>query len=124
MMKQFPQDLSLRQTKKFLDEVKKEMKVERPRLVLDCSHMRQVDNSVLYLLICCLEEAIKHNGDIKLAALPPVVANKLSTTGVSRLFEIFNTPAEAMNSFNQSSLDALSPTLITVPSDYGAESAA
>ena len=90
MLKQFPQDLSLKQTRAFLDEIKTAMKVERPRLVLDCSHMRQMDNSVIYLLLCCLEEAIKHNGDIKLAAVPSKVAAMLTTSGVSRLFEVFH----------------------------------
>ena len=124
MLKQFPQDLSLKQTRAFLDEIKTAMKVERPRLVLDCSHMRQMDNSVIYLLLCCLEEAIKHNGDIKLAAVPSKVAAMLTTSGVSRLFEVFHTPAEAVTSFGRLTAGTFSPAIAAEPSGFGTESAA
>ncbi len=99
MLKTFPPDLTLKETRNFLNEIKNAVKVERPHLVLDCTHIREVNDSMVYQLLCCLEVAIKHNGDVKLAAVPAGVSKALITTGVSRLFEVFPTTAEAVASF-------------------------
>ena len=41
----------------------------------------------------------KQNGDLKLAAIPPASAVILELTRVDRLFEIFATVSEAVDSF-------------------------
>ena len=45
------------------------------------------------------EEAIKRNGDVRLAGISPGVIATLESTGVISLFEIFGSNAEAINSF-------------------------
>jgi len=77
------------------------MNANRPRLVLDCADIRECDSWVIRLLLHCLEEALKRNGDVKLAAVPPAAAVALASTGVARLFETFDTTAEAVNRFHQ-----------------------
>jgi len=52
-------------------------------------------------MFCCLEEAIKHNGDVKLAELPAGSDSILELTGVNRLFDIFDTAAAAVHSFQE-----------------------
>jgi hypothetical protein len=54
---------------------------------------------LVYILLCCLEETLKRNGDVKLAALPPPAMAVLHVTGVNRVFEIHDTIPEALNSF-------------------------
>jgi anti-anti-sigma regulatory factor len=44
------------------------MNNDRAYIVLDCSKVGVMDRSAIYLLLCCLEEAMKRNGDVKLAA--------------------------------------------------------
>jgi ABC-type transporter Mla MlaB component len=39
-------------------------------MVLDSSKLCQVDNAAFYLLSSSLKEALKRNGDVKLAAIP------------------------------------------------------
>jgi hypothetical protein len=58
------------------------------------------------LLLHCLEEAMKRNGDVKLAAVPTAAAVLLVSTGVARLFEAYDTTAEAVNSFHQLPVNA------------------
>jgi len=58
-----------------------------------------MDRRVIQLLLGCLEEAIKRNGDVKLSAVPKAAKAILEVTGVSRLFEVFDTNAEALISF-------------------------
>ena len=55
------------------------------------------------LLLRCMEEAMKRNGDVTLTALPVGAANVLNRTGVSNLFDIFATNAEAVSRVEQMS---------------------
>jgi anti-anti-sigma regulatory factor len=93
-VKRLPDVLSMQQKIAFLHEVASVMKTSRPRLVLDCSNLRECDGSAIHLLLHCLEEAMK------LAAVPTAAAVVLVSTGVARLFETFDTAAEAVNSFH------------------------
>ena len=99
---QVPKILSAKEGRTFLRDLQSLINDDRPRLVLDCSKVHQLDRSVILLLLCCLEEVMKCNGDIKLADLPPGAAEMLQMTGADRLFEIYQTTAEAVNSFHQS----------------------
>ncbi len=44
---------------------------------------------------------MKRNGDVKLASIPPAAAAILELTRVGRLFETFDSTADAVNSFDQ-----------------------
>jgi len=79
--------------------------VDRPAVVLDCSTLRVLDRPTLHLLLCCLEEAMKRNGDVRLAALRPEVRSVLHSTGVDFLFQCFETVSEAVESYRRTQLD-------------------
>jgi anti-sigma B factor antagonist len=118
-VKQLPEQLSVKQERVFFREVESSMNVDRPCLVLDCSHVRRLDGSVIHLLLCCLEEAIKRNGDVKLAALP---AGAEAAAALTRLFEIFDTTADAVKSFRLP-MEAASEALVPeVPAPRAEES--
>jgi anti-anti-sigma regulatory factor len=102
-VKQLPDGLTLKQGRSFFRELESYMNLDRPWIVLDCSRLRQVDRRVIHLLLCCLEEAMKRNGDVKLAAMPPEAEAILELTGVKSLFEIFATNADALDSFHRTS---------------------
>ncbi len=76
----------------------------RPSVVLDCTCVRQIDGSFLHLLLCCLEEAMKRNGDVRLAGIPAQAKLALETMGVHRLFRLFPTTEEAIESFQGSNM--------------------
>lgn len=100
-VKQLPETLSVKQGRSFFREVESCLNEDRPRVVLDCSKVRQLDNAGIRVLLRCLEEAIKRNGDVKLAAIPPGAAAILELARVEHLFEAFDTTADAVNSFYQ-----------------------
>ena len=100
-VKEFPGALNTPQGRLFLGEVQSYLHDERPCIVLDCSKIDQMDRPSIQLLLCCLEEAIKRNGDVKLAAVPAGAKSTLKLAGVDRIFEIFDTNAEAVNSFRR-----------------------
>jgi len=119
-----PETMTTKQIRTFFHEIESCMSVDRPRIVLDCSKVRRLDRSVVQLLLCCLEEAMKRNGDVKLAAMPPGAGTILELTGVNRLFDIFDTTADAVNSFNRLPIDAVSEALLPAGTPHESESAA
>lgn len=98
-VKSLPEALSMEKGRRFFSELESCMNIDRPLIVLDCSRVRQMDRSAIHVLLCCLEEAMKRNGDVKLAELPAEVKEILKLAGADRLFEIFDTNAEAVKSF-------------------------
>jgi anti-anti-sigma factor len=108
VVRQLPETVDLKRGHLFLRELESSMNVERPCIVFDCSLLIQMDMPAVQLLLHCLEEAMKRNGDIKLAAIPAGMRTTLDLTGVNRLFEIFDTNIDAVNSFLRLPLHAAS----------------
>ena len=100
-VKQLPETLTVKQGNALFREIQSEMNTDRPRMVLDCSNVRQLDKPFVHLLLCCLEEAMKRNGDVRLAALPAGSEAVLEQTGIKRVFDIYDTAAEAESSYHQ-----------------------
>jgi len=82
-------------------ELKGCLDVDRPSLVLDCSQLRQMNRQILFILLSCLEEAMKRNGDVRLAAVSPQAKAALKATGADILFRFFETTADAVASFQR-----------------------
>jgi anti-sigma B factor antagonist len=100
--------LSEKQSRLLLRKLESSINIDRPSIVLDCSKVRRMDRSAINLLLCCLEEAMKRNGDVKLASVPQEARTTLELCGVDRLFEIFDTNAEAVSSFRRLPADEYS----------------
>jgi len=73
--------------------------VDGPAVVLDCSMLCRVDKPAIHFLLCCLEEAMKRNGDIRLAGLQPALMAEIRSTGLDSLFQIFESIEDALESF-------------------------
>jgi anti-anti-sigma factor len=96
-----PADVTASVERTFLHDLQEYVETERPRLVLDCSAIRRMNKATLHLLLSCLEEAMKRNGDVRLAALPSETRSAPQMAGLRRLFEVYPTVAEAVHSFQQ-----------------------
>jgi len=98
-IRQLPEKLDVEQGQIFFRELGSCMNVERPRIVLDCSMAREMDQYTAHLLLCCLEGAIKRNGDVRLAMVYPAALVNLELAGIAKLLRIFDTVDEAVESF-------------------------
>lgn len=96
---QLPEQLKRQEVGPFLEELQPLLESDRPRVVLDCSQVRHIDSAGVEMLLHCMQETMKRDGDLKLAAISPESAVILELMRVDRLFEIFNTPDEAVQSF-------------------------
>ncbi len=101
IVKHLPESLSRERAHQFFAEVAPLLEGDRPSLVFDFSAVRDMDSAGVEVLLRCMEEAMKSNGDLKLAAVPPQVAVILELTQVSRLFEHFENPADAVESYHR-----------------------
>src|SRR5579875_2704588 len=79
----------------FMRELAVHMKENRPQIVVDCSELRQFDKCALRLLLHTLENALKRKGDVRLAGVPDDASALLESTGATRLFDFYETAAEA-----------------------------
>ena len=118
-VRQLPPTMDATQSRRFLRETERSTSLERPCIVLDCSRMREMSNVALQLLLSCLEEAMKRNGDVRLAAVPPEARLVLERNAVDGLFKMFDTVQEAIDSFHRRAANA-GAQLFMSPSPIGA----
>jgi anti-anti-sigma factor len=101
VIKRLPAILDQAHGQAFLQEVEPLLKADRSQIVLDFAEVQQLHESGVVMLLSCMEEVMKGNGDLKLAAVPAASAVILELTGVHSLFEIFDTASDAAQSFQQ-----------------------
>jgi anti-sigma B factor antagonist len=106
-VRKLPERISGAQRQEVYKDLEGCLSVDRPAVVLDCSAVRELDSSALHLLLCCLEEAMKRNGDVRLAGLRPEVKMTLQTAEVETLFQCFEDLSEAVDSFHRPQLDLI-----------------
>ncbi len=99
VVKRVPERLNLKHARIFFQEVQPFLTADRPQIVFDCSPVRQMDAAGVDMLLRCMARVMKRDGDLKLAALSPQAAVVLELTRTDRLFEIYETAADAVRSF-------------------------
>ena len=105
---QVPEQFNAGEVRNFMEELGPLLGSNRPRIVLDCSQVRSIDSAGVEALLQCLEETLKRDGDLKLAALSPESEVILELMRVARVFEAYPTSDEAVRSFNAIPVDAVS----------------
>lgn len=100
IVKRLPNRVNLKEARIFFREMQPILRIDRPQVVFDLSQVRQMDAAGVDVLLQCMGEAMKRDGDVKLAAVSPQAAVILELTRTDRLFEIYNTSTEAARSFS------------------------
>jgi anti-sigma B factor antagonist len=116
---ELPERMNHAEGGQFLAELQPLMEVDRPRVVLDCSQVQHMDSAGIEILLHCVQEAMKRDGDLKLAALPVASAAMLELMRADRLFEIFDTAEEAARSFQAATSPEAPPNLPWYPAGFG-----
>jgi anti-sigma B factor antagonist len=98
-VKRMPDRLNQKQARMFLRDIQPLLNTDRPQLVFDCSLIRQMDAAGVDMLLHCMAEIMKRDGELKLAAVSPQAAVVLELTRTDRLFEVFETSGDAVRSF-------------------------
>ncbi|HWR15804.1 MAG TPA: STAS domain-containing protein [Terriglobales bacterium] len=99
IVKRMPDRLNQKQASMFLRDIQPLLNTDRPQLVFDCSMIRQMDAAGVDMLLHCMAEVMKRDGELKLAAVSPQASVVLELTRTDRLFEVFETSGDAVRSF-------------------------
>lgn len=105
---QLPEHFNVETSQTFFKEVEPLLEPHRPRIILDCSLVRSMDGVGVEMLLLCLEEAMKRDGDLKLCCLSAQSEVILELLRVDRVFEVFATTEDAVRSFNVLPVEAIS----------------
>jgi len=100
VVKRVPERVNLKEAREFLRSVEPILHSDRPQLVFDLSHVRQLDSAGVDMLLHCMSEAMKRDGDVKLAAPSAEAMVILELTRTGRLFEIYDSATDAARSFS------------------------
>lgn len=98
-VKQLPPTFAGRQMLDFVCEIHSCLNVDRPCLVLDCSGLVQAAPEIIHMLLSCLEEAMKRNGDVRLTGVSSKMRTELQMAQADTLFAFYETNADAVASF-------------------------
>ena len=109
VVKRMPEKVNQREARKFLQDIKPFLMADRPQLVFDFSQVKQLDAAGVEMLLHCVVEVMKRDGDLKLASLSRQAAIVLELTRTDRLFEIYENSAEAARSFSGFLPNAMRP---------------
>lgn len=101
VVKHLPERLNMRQSRAFLREVQTLITADRPQIVFELSQVKQLDAAGVDMLLQCMSEVMKHDGDMKLAAVSTPAAVVLELTRTDRLFEIYENASDAVRSFSR-----------------------
>ncbi|HEY6970944.1 MAG TPA: STAS domain-containing protein [Candidatus Angelobacter sp.] len=100
IVKRMPERVNARTAREFLQDVQPFLTADRPQIVFDLSQVKQLDSSGVEMLLRCMSEAHKRDGDLKLAAPSAQASVVLELTRTERLFEIYDTSTDAARSFS------------------------
>jgi anti-sigma B factor antagonist len=100
VVKRMPERVNARSAREFWQDVQPFLSADRPQLVFDLSPVVQLDAAGVEMLLRCMSEAHRRDGDLKLAAPSEQAAVVLELTRTERLFEIYETSMDAVRSFS------------------------
>jgi anti-sigma B factor antagonist len=101
VVKHLPERVNQKHARLFFREVQPLITADRPQVVFDLSAVQQLDAAGVDMLLQCMSQIMKRDGDLKLAAVSPHAAVILELTRTDRLFEIYRSTADAIRSFSR-----------------------
>ena len=97
---QMPEQLEARAAETFMQDFEPMLAGERPRFVFDFTGVRRVDRAGAEMILHCLEQAMRREGELKLAALSAEAEVALELMRRPGVLQTFLTCDEAVRSFS------------------------
>src|SRR5262249_7549022 len=114
MVLRFPERVSGAEARLFAERIGSELCLDRPRVIADLSRVRQIDSQALHVLLECLIEVTRQDGEFYLGAVSPEAATVLELTQMDTVFEILPDVAEASASFSVAEMEHAPETSVVV----------
>jgi anti-anti-sigma factor len=101
VIKRMPERLDHREARGFWEDIQPIITSDRPLVVFDLSAVKHLNAAGVDMLLKCMAEIMKRDGDLKLAAVSPEASVILEMTRTDRFFEIYETSSDAVRSFSR-----------------------
>jgi anti-anti-sigma factor len=101
VIKRMPERLNYREARTFWEEVQPIVTSDRPQIVFDMSGVKYLNAAGVDMLLKCMAEVMKRDGDLKLAAVSPEAGVILEVTRTDRFFEVYHSSSDAVRSFSR-----------------------
>src|SRR5215470_10449089 len=115
MVLRFPERVSGAEARLFAERIGSELCLDRPRVIADLSRVRQIDSQALHVLLECLIEVTRQDGEFYLGAVSPEAATVLELTQMDTVFEILPEVAEASTNLSVAAMDRVPDTPVVQP---------
>jgi len=115
MVLRFPERVSGTQARLFAERISSELHHDRPRVIADLSNVRQIDTTALHVLLECLIEVKRQDGEFYLGAVSPEAATVLELTQMDSVFELLPEVAEASTNLSVAAMDRVPDTPVVQP---------
>lgn len=102
-----PEQLTGKAVRAAMRQIKPALRLDHPQVIVDMANVRQLDSAALDMLLYCIVEVSKRDGELKLAAISPEAATFLELTRMDRVFDIFPSVSEAVTENDLSQLQIL-----------------
>jgi len=107
MVLKFPERVSGTEARLFASRISSELKHDRPCVIADFSGVRQIDSQALDILLECLVEVTRRDGEFYLGAVSPEAATVLELTQMDTVFALLPEAVEASTNFSVRALEAM-----------------
>ena len=107
MVLKLPEQVSAKEARSLMRELQSELRLDRPRIVVDFSEVEHIDSTGLDMLLDCMVEVARRDGTVKLGEVSPEAAIVLELTGMDRVFQMFPAVSEAAATFSVARAEAV-----------------
>ena len=80
-----PEKLTAKNARTLIRDLRAELSVDQPYVLLDLSDVKELDTAGLDLLLECLHETVRRDGTIRLRGISPEAATVLELTGMDQI---------------------------------------
>lgn len=80
-----PQQVTAKQARSLIRDLRDQLNVDQPCVVLDLSDVKEMDTAGLDLLLECLNETVRRDGTIQVRGISPEAATILELTGMDEI---------------------------------------
>jgi anti-anti-sigma factor len=91
-----PEDLTRKAVRVAMRQLRPGLRLDHPHIVVDLSNVRRMDSAAIDMLLHCVVEVARRDGELKLAGLSAEAATVLELTRMDRIFEIFPSVPDAV----------------------------
>jgi anti-anti-sigma factor len=83
-----PEQVTAKQTRTLMRDLRDQLNVDQPFVILDLSEVKEIDTAGLDLLLECLNQTVRRDGTIRVRGISPEAATVLELTGMDQILDL------------------------------------